>query len=238
MPRHHDTDSKISTKASEKRNLRSADELDEDFEHGTSIPGDKKNSKTQKDIHMDDNDRYGYDSDRGMYGHYHTQAHDAAQPTRSDRERGLQNSGPDLLSDYGAGEGGGRFEGREEVHNFANEFYEDTDNERFREARRNHAFRHGYDESDMRDRDDFTPGQSRGVSPGFDEVSSSTGKSGKKMAAAKKKKQPAKKKSAAQTAKKSLKMAAKAKSKTSATSKGKMAKGKAKKATAPKKRKR
>lgn len=188
----------------------------------------RERAQTQKKtIENPDNDPHGYSTDRGMYGHYHVQAHDARRETAQDRERGLQNSGPDLISDYGAGEGRGRFEGREDSHNFANEFYEDTDNERFREARRNHAFRHGYDESDMRDRDDFTPGQSGGISPGFDEVSSAT----RKTSSSKKAKNNTKKTKSA-VAKQALKTAAKSKAKTTAektTSKSKSALGKTKK---------
>lgn len=193
----------------------------------TPAPKRQRAQTQKKTIENTDNDPHGYSTDRGMYGHYHVQAHDANRETPQDRERGLQNSGPDLISDYGAGEGRGRFEGREDVHNFANEFYEDTDNERFREARRNHAFRHGYDESDMRDRDDFTPGQSRGISPGFDEVSSTA----RKTASSKKTKSKTKKTKSAM-AKKALKTAAKSKAKTmtkKTTSKSKSVLGKTKK---------
>lgn len=130
----------------------------------------------------DDDDRYGYASDRGMYGHYHVRPYNRNEEPEHDRNRGLRNSGRDMMSDYGAGEGRGQFAGRDSGHNYANEFYEDADNERLREARRNYSYRHGYDESDSHDTDDFTPHQTRGVSPGFDEVRSTSTRGASKKA--------------------------------------------------------
>lgn len=217
MPKHQESyNSRSKTSASteqRKNNSRSspnAEQLNEDFEHGTALRGTQRTAtqnqpQHQREVHIDDNDRYGYDSDRGIYGHYHVQTHDGRADTQYDRERGLQNAGPDLISDYGAGEGRGRFDGRDVGHNYANEFYEDADNERLREARRNHAFRHGYDESDMRDRDDFAPGQTRGVSPGFVEVNTRQ----KKTSGAKNRSR--RKKTAAKSAKRTLRKTAKAK---------------------------
>lgn len=131
-----------------------------------STPAQKKD----RDIRSDDNQRYGRDSERGSHGHYNVQTDDRRASTDSDRQRGVENNGPDLISDFGTGEGGGHPEGRGGSHGHANEFYEDTDNERYREVRRNHFIRHGIDESDLRDRDDSPAGQTRAISAGLDKV--------------------------------------------------------------------